>query len=71
MTEEQELENEKTVLTMLTDCNSYLQLLAQKRLLGDKYENGNWLEKELNKLEKRFLLIKRALDFIETMENKN
>lgn len=68
---EQELENEKTVLTMLTDCNSYLQLLAQKRLLGDKYENGNWLEKELNKLEKRFLLIKRALDFIETMENKN
>lgn len=68
---EQELENEKTVLTMLTDCNSYLQLLAQKRLLGDKYENGNWLEKELNKLEKRFLLIKKALDFIETMENKN
>lgn len=68
---EEELENEKTVLTMLTDCNSYLQLLAQKRLLGDKYENGNWLEKELNKLEKRFLLIKRALDFIETMENKN
>lgn len=68
---EQELENEKTVLTMLTDCNSYLQLLAQKRLLGDKYENGNWLEKELNKLEKRFLLIKRALNFIETMEDKN
>lgn len=68
---EQELENEKTVLTILTDCNSYLQLLAQKRLLGDKYENGNWIEKELNKLEKRFLLIKRALDFIETMENKN
>lgn len=68
---EQELENEKTVLTMLTDCNSYLQLLAQKRLLGDKYTNGNWLEKELNKLEKRFLLIKKALDFIETMEDKN
>lgn len=68
---EQELENEKTVLTMLTDCNSYLQLLAQKRLLGDNYTNGNWLEKELNKLEKRFLLIKRALDFIETMEDKN
>lgn len=68
---EQELENEKTVLTMLTDCNSYLQLLAQKRLLGDNYTDGNWLEKELNKLEKRFLLIKRALDFIETMEDKN
>lgn len=68
---EQELENEKTVLTMLTDCNSYLQLLAQKRLLGDNYNSEKWLEKELNKLEKRFLLIKRALDFIETMENKN
>lgn len=68
---EEELENEKTVLTMLTDCNSYLQLLAQKRLLGDNYNSEKWLEKELNKLEKRFLLIKRALDFIETMENKN
>lgn len=68
---EQELENEKTVLTMLTDCNSYLQLLAQKRLLGDNYNSEKWLEKELNKLEKRFLLIKRALDFIETMEDKN
>lgn len=68
---EQELENEKTVLTMLTDCNSYLQLLAQKRLLGDNYNSEKWLEKELNKLEKRFLLIRRALDFIETMEDKN
>lgn len=68
---EQELENEKTVLTMLTDCNSYLQLLAQKRLLGDNYNSEKWLEKELNKLEKRFLLIKRALNFIETMEDKN
>lgn len=68
---EQELENEKTVLTMLTDCNSYLQLLAQKRLLEDNYNSEKWLEKELNKLEKRFLLIKRALDFIETMEDKN
>lgn len=28
-------------------------------------------EQELNKLEKRFLLIRRALDFIETMEDKN
>lgn len=68
---EQELENENTVLTMLIDCKSYLQLLTQKRLLGDNYKSEKWLEKELNKLEKRFLLIKRALDFIETMEDKN
>lgn len=68
---EQELENENTVLTMLIDCKSYLQLLTQKRLLGDNYKSEKWLEKELNKLEKRFLLIKRALNFIETMEDKN
>lgn len=68
---EQELENENTVLTMLIDCKKYLQLLTQKRLLGDNYKSEKWLEKELNKLEKRFLLIKRALDFIETMEDKN
>lgn len=68
---EQELENENTVLTMLIDCKKYLQLLTQKRLLGDNYKSEKWLEKELNKLEKRFLLIKRALNFIETMEDKN
>lgn len=68
---EQELEIERTVLTMLIDCKSYLQLLTQKRLLGDNYNSEKWLKKELNKLEKRFLLIKRALDFIETMEDKN
>lgn len=52
---EEELKYERTLLTRLNDCRYYLQILAQKKLLGDKYENGNWLEKELDKLEKKYL----------------
>lgn len=70
---EEELKYERTLLTKLNDCRYYLQILAQKKLLGDKYENGNWLEKELGELEKKYLSIKikKALDVIETKEDKN
>lgn len=45
---EEELKYERTLLTRLNDCRYYLQILAQKKLLGD-------LEKELGELEKKYL----------------
>lgn len=45
---EEELKYERTLLTRLNDCRYYLQILTQKKLLGD-------LEKELGELEKKYL----------------
>lgn len=52
---EEELKYERTLLTRLNDCRYYLQILAQKKLLGDKYESEKWLEKKLGELEEKYL----------------